>query len=166
MTTIIASMFYGLMPGILAARRNEDENGWIQLLVFAVMAVFFVISNIIKAARSRKQQQEQEELEEAPMVKIPPLRRRPIPRPEGPAGGKKIFSHKIPQAVPEAVPAQPVEEVMSTKFAAAPEEAKHEIEIPSVELIALEKRDELARGIIYSEILGKPLALRDSWGYE
>lgn len=152
-----------LIADILAQRRDEGEGGWLQLLIFAVMAVFFVISNIAKA-RSRKQQQEQEELEEEPMAPIPPMRRRPIPQPKPPAGGPKIFSHKIPQpAAAEFAVGPAAKELQAVALTAAPEATKHEIEVPSVELIGLEKLDELAKGIIYSEILGKPLSLREPW---
>ncbi len=164
MTSIIANISIRAIADILAQRRDEDESGWVQLLVFLVMAVFFVISNLSKARRARKQEKEQEE---GPLVAIPPLRRRPIPQPKPPASGKKIFSHKMPQAAAaEAIVSPTVEELPAVKLTAVPEVIKHKIEIPSVELTGLEKADELAKGIIYSEILGKPLALRESWGYE
>jgi hypothetical protein len=151
MTAIVTGW---LIAAILAQRHDEDEGGWMKLLVFLVMAVFFIITNLVKA-RSRKRQEEQEEPEEGLTVQLPPMRRRPIPQPQAPTGPPKIFSHKMPE---------PVEEAPTAKLTAIPEAAK--IEIPSAELIALEKHDELAKGIIYSEILGKPLALRESWGYE
>jgi hypothetical protein len=149
---------------ILAARRGNDEGGWVQLLIFLVMIVFFVISNIAKA-RSEKRQQGQGKVTEEPLLR---LRRRFIAQPKAPAIGKKIFSQKIPQPpVTEAVPIiQQIEEPTAAQLAAVPEATKHTATILPVELIALEKRDELAKGIIYSAILGKPLALREKWGYE
>jgi len=162
--TAIMTNIMRLSSAVLAARRGEDEgSGWLQLLVFLVMAVFYIISKLVKA-RSGNREEEQEEEQ---TVQLPPMRRRPVPQPKGPAGVGKIFRHKMSEpAVPEAVTIQPIEEAPAAKLTAVLEPAKHEVEIPTVELIALEKRDELARGIIYSEILGKPLALRESWGYE
>lgn len=152
-----------LIADILAQRRDEGEGGWLQLLVFLVMGIFFVISNLAKA-RARKRQQEQDELEEEPMVLVPPMRRRPVPPPKPPADGPKIFSHKMRQpAVEEAIVSPAVEELPAVALTTTPEAAKHEAGIPPVELAVLENTDELAKGIIYSEILGKPLSLREPW---
>ena len=165
MTEIIANMTGWLIAAILAQRRDEDGGGWMQLLVFLVMAVFYIISKLVKA-RSGKQEEEEEE--EGITIQLPPMRRRPIPQPQGPTGERKIFSHKMaePAAVPEAVTIPPIEEAPPAKLAEMPEAAEHEAVIPSADLIALAKHDELAKGIIYSEILGKPLALRESWMQE
>ena len=38
---------------ILAARNNDDGGGWVQLLVFLVMAIFWIVGGI-KKARANK----------------------------------------------------------------------------------------------------------------
>jgi len=147
---------------ILAVRRGDDEGGWIQLLIFIVMLVFFVISSIAKSSSEKRQQEKAKAAEES----LSQLRRRVMTHPKPPASGKKNFSHKMPTkpVIPETVKIQPVEKV-PTSEEEAPKKEK-EAESLSAELIALEKYDELAKGIIYSEILGKPLALREPWQYE
>jgi len=144
---------------MLAARRNDDGgSGWMQLLVFLVVIGFSVIPKIIRAWSQKHQQGESEE---EPSFQS---HRRSISRPKGPAGQRKILSHKMPQPTATTVTAaQPVKEETGIPFAITPEATKPEPETAAVEIIALEKHDELARGIIYSEILGKPLAMREPW---
>ena len=49
---------------ILAASRNDDENsGWIQLLVFVVMAVLWAVGGIIKAKSKKQNPEDDEQLE-------------------------------------------------------------------------------------------------------
>ena len=139
MTSIIANLVIWQISDMLAARRNDDGgSGWMQLLVFLVVIGFSVIPKIIRAWSQKHQQGESEE---EPSFQS---HRRSISRPKGPAGQRKILSHKMPLAI-------------------TPEATKPEPETAAVEIIALEKHDELARGIIYSEILGKPLAMREPW---
>ena len=47
---------------ILAARNSDSEDtGWMQMLVFIVLAVFYVIGSILKARANKQQKLEQEE---------------------------------------------------------------------------------------------------------
>ena len=56
---------------IISRAANGDEEGWIQLLVFIVLAVFWLVGGIMKA-RSAKRQQEKQKQQPKP---------RPRPRP-------------------------------------------------------------------------------------
>jgi len=44
-----------------ARNRNNDDGGWIQILVFVVIAVFYGISYIIKAAKAKKVEEQQQD---------------------------------------------------------------------------------------------------------
>ena len=47
---------------ILAARNSDSEDtGWMQMLVFIVLAVFYVVGSILKARANKQQKQDQEE---------------------------------------------------------------------------------------------------------
>jgi len=47
---------------ILAARNSDSEDtGWMQMLVFIVLAVFYVVGSILKARANKQQKLEQEE---------------------------------------------------------------------------------------------------------
>ena len=56
-------MILNLFKNILSAR-NDDVEGWMQILVFVVIAVFWVIKNVFKAVKSNKGQQPADEDEE------------------------------------------------------------------------------------------------------
>jgi len=51
-----------LAQQILAARNSDSEDtGWMQMLVFIVLAVFYVVGSILKARANKQQKQDQEE---------------------------------------------------------------------------------------------------------
>jgi len=51
-----------LAQQILAARNSDSEDtGWMQMLVFIVLAVFYVVGSILKARANKQQKLEQEE---------------------------------------------------------------------------------------------------------
>jgi hypothetical protein len=47
-------MKYWLIQLILAARKNDGENGWVQVLVFVILSVFWALGSIIKAKANKK----------------------------------------------------------------------------------------------------------------
>ena len=44
-------MNYWLAQFVLAARKSKEDNGWIQILVFVIMAVFYAVGSIISKAK-------------------------------------------------------------------------------------------------------------------
>ena len=160
---------------ILGARGNDDgAGGWLQILIFLVVAVFYVLGNI-NQARSRKRE-ELSDSEPSESKPRPPARRIQVPagrilkktasiRLSAP---QKTFNYKAKsEPEPERIMPQPAEPLPAAATKHEPEPAATEPERKTaIELIDLDKPDELARGIIYCEILGKPLAFREPWAEE
>jgi hypothetical protein len=46
-------MNYWLAQLILAARKSSDDNGWVQILVFVVLAIFWALGSILKAKANK-----------------------------------------------------------------------------------------------------------------
>ncbi|MHC4573792.1 MAG: hypothetical protein ACYS76_06625 [Planctomycetota bacterium] len=67
--------------GIIAAgqARNDDGVGWMQILIFVVVAVVYALLNILRSRSSKLEQEERERLTRKPPRK-PPRPRRPQPR--------------------------------------------------------------------------------------
>jgi len=60
-----------LLAQTILAARNEDIEGWMNILIVVVLAVFWAIGGILKA-RTKKPEQEQEQLAGKPTRRQPP----------------------------------------------------------------------------------------------
>jgi len=142
-------MYHLAAQCILAARGTDDENPWVQILVFILFAVIYAIGGIIKA-RSAKQQQKKAEM--------PPPRPRPRPQAPPVAGAPQAVRPRIPRtAVSQPAP------TITTRPEAripTPSVAATEPEKPVRAFPELQEPDALRRAILYYEILGKPVSLR------
>jgi len=160
-----------LFAQTILAARNEDIEGWMNILIVVVLAVFWAIGGILKA-RSKKPEQEEEQLTDKPtrrqtaIPQVEQLRRRvrrpqpvvqaTIPKKPIPVlTSEAIEEPKLPKLKPQVQPA--VEEIpqLISKPVERPELR------PDIEsLLDYADPDELRRAILHYEILCKPLSLR------
>ena len=163
-----------LLQIILAARRYDEDAGWMQLLVFVIMAVFWALGSIIKAKRSKKTEfeEEEEQLEET----FPEHRQQMSQQTTRPQQKKSVYpgpaikrdftkAEKIPLSVSLKVYKESVTKSLT--------ETEKKTERPDISLERprppagidfapnLEDPENLKRAVVYYEVLGKPLSLRD-----
>lgn len=110
------------------------------------------------------------ELEEVPVqeqyFEPPPIRRQPPPQPvpqpvKVPKKEKKVtFDHVVPDAYKESQPLPPPHPHPQQQVTKAPKKAEKVIARRET-VISLSSQQDLRSAILYQEILGKPLALRD-----
>ena len=127
-------MDYYLAEIFLSARnRNSDDGGWIQILVFVVIAVFYGISYIIKAAKAKKAEEQEQNGK-------PQARRSFVQR----------LNQKGQRPVSSSVRVQPRRPIQATyREISRPQ--------PVVEKITSKKPETLEKTAIQSEMIGKPL---------
>ena len=177
------SYFHAAM--VLAARDNNgEEGGWMQLLIFLVIAIFWAFGGIAKARANKitpkdfpeegpegeteEETVESEELQPAQRPRI----QRPVP--------KKTIEHRQESITPRDIKTkklkgqEPVPEVGLTDSGELSElsgigengpyrilSAKTESKETVKRLLRFEDSSDLRRAILHYEILGKPLSLRD-----
>ncbi|OHB82585.1 MAG: hypothetical protein A2Z38_11740 [Planctomycetes bacterium RBG_19FT_COMBO_48_8] len=202
-----------LLLQIILARRNDDTEGWINILFVVVLAVFWAIGGIVKA-KSRNPKTQDEQLLGKP-VRKPTAHSsqsreqmlRQLPGPVGSEQGQRQQPHRAaqkprmrfadlqtavrkfaveaeqafqsqsgkktpvlkpvltePQNLPKAAEStEPIGETvkrLQDKLVSEPAQMP-ESEYLSELLTDYADPEELRRAILHSEILGKPLSLRD-----
>ncbi|MFA5553707.1 MAG: hypothetical protein WCZ89_07330 [Phycisphaerae bacterium] len=183
---------------ILAARRNDgDESGWVQLLVFLVLGVFWAVGGIMKARADKEAKKKQLEAEE---ISSEPTQQRPVrrytiqrqPKPQMTPESRPVIRQSTPISRPMARPApiykqtsrfQKPSPISRSTFdkrlpkvsrytekqiePAAPKVIPQEnvtdaLAVSQKPLVALDSLEELRAAILHYEILGHPVALRES----
>jgi hypothetical protein len=67
-------MSYWLAQLVLAARNSNEENGWVQILFFVILSIFWAVGSIIKKAKANKTApKEKEQTPRKPIRKQPEL---------------------------------------------------------------------------------------------
>lgn len=139
--------------------KNDNGGGWMQLLVFIVLGVFWVVGGILKA-KSQKVEKEEEEGEEPPQPTTEgprrPQRRTYRSIIQEMRGGKVVsqLPKKIKIQPPQTSPdreRKPISAPLKVAKAEDSGEALFDFEMPQ----------DWRKAILYYEILGKPLALRN-----
>lgn len=153
---------------ILAARNNTDEDaGWMQLLVFIIMVVFWALGSLIKKKPVKPQMEDDQQLEETIV-----LQRR--------ASRSPIFQPAPKRVTPTWAPTpQPDRVQQKTRLNIPPEQTKPQPIPPAQDelqslttavqtpkpspnfLLDLTNPHNLKTAILYHEILGAPLSLRE-----
>ena len=162
---------------LFVAAGNND--GWTNNLFFIVLVAFWIIGAIVKAISKKagKEQAAPQQPREEPLVledvihdlnELAKKRTPEQPREEQfePAVSfrSKTNAYSPKNMNIQAPPARPVfhEKTQLMEQAAMPiEEKKKKIDISSKALIKLDSSTEIRRAIVYYEILGKPISLRD-----
>lgn len=182
---MIQKMGQYLAEILLSARnRNSDDGGWMQILIFVVIAVFYGISYIIKAAKTVKtEQQEQKgkpQARRSPFQRINQKVQRPVrsgvreqPRRQVQAANREISRpmpvvEKITAKMTETLEETPIQAEMTGKPLQGPKglkspgldtskQKKIMAEKPSIKF---DDSEMLKKAILHYEILGKPVSLR------
>jgi len=165
---------------------NGEDKGWMQILVFVGLAVFYGLASILKAKGNKVKESDlaEEESEEKPVdenLQKKQVRRfeqlrgheqylQKVKTPESWAGIKRKISQLVPEmpVIQPQVPDIQIEPEKLTKYEFKPVKGlkarvpkSEELKKQPVSLLDLAGSDDLVRGILYLDILGKPLALRD-----
>ena len=163
---------------ILAARGPDSENApWIQLLIFVIIAVIAAIQGIAKTRAKKAEGIEDDENIEETLVQPKPNHKKPlqlatqnthtIAKPK-----IKPYLTRIAQRIDESEPVQPVrskighlEEPAAQVLAAKSKVTTYQAASPQETFLVFDDTDKLRNAIIYYEIIGKPLAIRESAAY-
>jgi hypothetical protein len=137
----------------------ENDNQWMQLVFFIAILLFSSISAIVKAlAKKAGKEKEQPALQQRGEKTFKPF---------APARPKTmVIKHPPEKPRFRSLPTAPVvQEQAEFEEEKLPEvqklTVKEEISSSSKALIKLDSASEIRRAIVYYEILGKPLSLRD-----
>lgn len=155
-----------LMQIVLAARGDKNNKGenFIQILVFVVMAAFWIIGGIAKARANKVKDsdfpEEESEKQEAPKLAVQRHILRPIQKTAAIPTQKKVIEK--PSGFPRLSNLGLRESAVKTdKLPKIGDVKEVVVKSRAAELFGgLHEADELKRAILYTEILGKPLALR------
>ncbi len=182
-------MICSIMQFVLAVRDNNDQDrGWMQLLVFLVMAVLWILGGIRKAKANKIKDsdfadEEFEKGDELPTQLHPAAADRPLSEKAFEPAAKpdriieprklSVLEQRIglkPFAKPvkikkqwEVIP-KPVKEPVKEQEFGIRSEISLETETPEhpiASLLNFDETDALKRAVLYHEILGKPLALKE-----
>lgn len=173
-----------IMQFVLAVRDNNDQDGgWIQLLVFVVMAVLWTLGGIRKAKANKIKDsdfadEEFEKGDEPPTQLHPAVTGRPLSEKAFEPAAKpahtieqrklSVLEQRIglkPFAKPDKikklreVSLEPIKEQefgLRSKISLQTETPKE----PPAFLLNFDETDALKKAVLYHEILGKPLALK------
>ena len=161
-----------LTTQITLAARGDDVEGWTQMLVFLMVAVFWVIGGIIKARTKKTDQEDQDQPTPEPprMLRTSKRKRlqeilygetqRPTARTPHERPGPQIPSLQPDVKEPQRFVSKSAKK-LEDKYAGIPAPAEtHEAEPAIGSLLDFSDVDELKKAILHYEILGKPIALR------
>jgi len=179
-----------LLAQLIPAARNEDFEGWMNILIVVIIAVFWAIGGILKARAKKPEEEEQEQLAGKPTRRRPsaiealqkkllqqirptqpvrpaPARKISYPQPVGQRPRIKKKPMRIPavEALKEPKLPRPVPQQVQPAIEELPQligkpVARHEAGFAMESLLDYADPDELRRAILHYEILGKPLSLR------
>jgi hypothetical protein len=177
---------YWLAQLILAARNSDEKDtGWVQILVFVILSVFYAVGSIVKARANKTAPKGKEQIPHKPARRPPesiidlqilkqffglpeepesssqpsPEASEPLVRAKRPAVARQVT---MPQVQPklEKITAGVAASLVTAERAIAGAEiqpAKYLSEI----LSDYDDPEKLRRAILHYEILGKPLSLRE-----
>ncbi len=92
-------MNYWLAQLILAARNRDRDTGWMRILVFVILAVFYAVGSIVKAKANKTAPKKKEQVPHKPVRKPPEGGARELfKQPRRPAGPAP-YSQPRPQQV-------------------------------------------------------------------
>jgi hypothetical protein len=181
-------MNYWLAQLVLAARdSNERDAGWMQILVFVILSVFYAVGSIVKARANKTAPKGEKQIPRKPARKPPDLQilkqffglpeepessSQPSPEASKPQAAKpQVQQTRRKVARPQPAGMTMLEPQMAmpqvqpklekiTAGVAAPTE-KPQTKYLSEILSDYENLEKLRRAILHYEILGKPLSLRE-----
>ena len=161
---------------VLAARGPDSENApWIQLLVFVIIAVIAAIQGLAKTKAKKAEGIEDDENLEETLAQPKPNHKmslRLTAQKTHTIAKPKIKPYlTIAQRINESESVQPVRSKMehleesAAQVLAAKSKVTHQAASPQETFLVFDDTDKLRNAIIYYEIIGKPLAIRESAAY-
>jgi hypothetical protein len=175
------------LGGQVLAARNSDERdtGWMQILVFVILTVFYAVGSIVKARANKAAPRGKEQIPHKPARKSPESTidlqlLKQLWRPERPTPSSQprpqVTKPQVQPTSRKVARPQPTGMAMLEPQVAKPQVAGPQVQ-PKVEVAApaekqpatylseilsdYEDPEKLRRAILYYEILGKPLSLRE-----
>ena len=149
---------------ILARNGDGEDSGWSQILVFVVLAAFWLVGGIMKAKNEKANRQKQNSQGDKPVF------RKPLFQPAPASIARQIgLKPKAPAEKAKKESLKPVEMAGAVKRAerkvtkSIAESAEDVFEIPKQ--IIPDDPEQLKAAILHYEILGKPIALREGTRY-
>ena len=172
-----------LILDILAVRRNEEDEGWGQILVFILMAVFWIGGGILKARRNRWSGEDDSDYnedidsfakEDTGSVYHDSAAEGPVEDPASQPSEitEKQIRHRAFQRlrelerkfqVPEEEkprPTKPKPVKKRVDYLSRKNERKTSASEDSAYDLNIGEQDELRKAVIYAEILGKPASMK------
>jgi len=164
-----------LLFTILAARNYDEDSGWMQFLVFIIIAVIFAINTLIKKSRENKTQFEDDrDLEgmlEQPTHKqhqeVKPAvkksvssKQKPVSR-EASVELRQSRSSRMHGSNVKTLEMPQVTQLSSSEEHAVATEEKAERPKAVETLVDLNNPDGLRKAVVLYEVIGKPISLRD-----
>jgi len=174
---------------ILAARRRDDD-GWTSFVPLVIMAAIWIVGGIMKAKANKikdldypeeAEEQARPESKEPQQPKQAQKPRRPIAvyqagdRPKS-IDARGTVREKTVDVKPAKLKLQPSRPQVAPEIEAVPHPEKQDLGLkrksktaqkrdkevqPAIRPLFSDEPDELKRAILYYEILGKPISLRD-----
>ena len=172
----MVNLFYSII-----AAQNKDADDWINMLVFIVLAVFWAIGGIAKARSKKKGRPNERKQPEMPRIRPKSFEDRVQTIRERLEFAKSQFQERQIQEIEEEtepqiaqMPAKRYTEqkkpqglvsdfARETKIKPLESDITEQLpeELADDYLLNLFGQDNLKRAIVYSEILGKPVSLRE-----
>ena len=164
---------------LLLAARNDDGEGWMQLLIMLIMAVLWAIGGILKARANKVPPEEEEQPEQIPasgrrqasrkvrMLRMQNVQPGPVARkiikvkpamsPEPSLTSLKTMEEEV---IPEKFIGKSYKELEAEQLGILPKTTQPKAGMGKLPF-GFEDPDELRKAILHYEILGKPLSLRE-----
>ena len=138
--------------------QNEDGGGWVQLLVFVVMAVIWALGGILKAKSNRVGRDKSDKQPQQP-PRPTPIHEKPTGQPQRPVAAPKpsAKTRLTTQKKPLLTVDLNLDKVKKIDLSA---KKKQKPEPTAKSLLNFSDPADLRRAILHYEILGKPISLR------
>lgn len=148
----------GMLQTILAARNNQQDGSWKRLLPIIAIAAVYGIKTLLKAKKTFMDQADEDEFDESPMLHQQADQTPVMTRQVMPALAQQYRKH-VPKSVKiKTTPkSEPVKKTSSASLKVKPEK---QVQLDKALALDLDDTDALRKAVIYSEILGKPVAMR------
>ena len=176
------AQFLSVLGGQALAARNSDEKdtGWMQILVFVILSIFYAVGSIVKArANKTAPKTPRKPVRKPPDLQMlkqffglpeePESSSQPSPEESEPQvaklqvrpSGRKVARPAMPQVQPklEKVTAGVAASLITAERAVAGAEIPQTKYLSEI-LFDYDDPEKLRRAILHYEILGKPISLR------
>jgi hypothetical protein len=168
--------------GGLAARNSDEKDaGWMQILVFVILSVFYAIGSIVKARANKTAPKGEKQIPRKPARKSPESTidlqmlkqlwrpEKPVAKPQIQPTRRKVTRPATARSAvlePQMVKPQVAKPQVQPKLEKITAGVAMPAEIPQEKYLSeilsdYDDSEKLKRAILHYEILGKPLSLRE-----